>query len=212
MTDKRIFRHTITREIKAYAIWSSYWSTFPLKKKSRNQEITKSRNQKIRKSRSIQFYTHWSIPIFPSHLDPFKTSTTGNRIAKGRTLSTARSTTSSPLLADFAPPLSSISHQSRHRSVPANTTWTTTPTPATWLSRRLNQEPAEEAANDNPNIGEFEFGSDESERVSILLSTYLQSQPNSTHSPIMHAWTTSEGATRIFGHGRRPESPKRWWK
>ena len=101
MTDKRIFRHTITREIKAYAIWSSYWSTFPLKKKSRNQEITKSRNQKIRKSRSIQFYTHWSIPIFPSHLDPFKTSTTGNRIAKGRTLSTARSTTSSPLLADF---------------------------------------------------------------------------------------------------------------
>ena len=68
-------------------------------KKSRNEEIKKSQNQEIKKS--IQFYTHWSFPVFPSHLDPFWTSTTGDRTSERRTLSTARSTASLPLLADF---------------------------------------------------------------------------------------------------------------
>ncbi|WJZ88660.1 hypothetical protein VitviT2T_007938 [Vitis vinifera] len=62
---------------------------------------------------------------------------------------------------------------------------------------------------DNPNTGEFEFGSDRSERVSILSSTNLYSQPNNTHSLVMHVWTTSGGSTRISVHGWRPESPKR---
>ena len=66
-----------------------------------DQHFHLKRNHKIKKSTSIQFYTHWSIPIFPSHLDPFGASTIGDRTTQGRTLSTARSTASSPLLADF---------------------------------------------------------------------------------------------------------------
>ena len=74
-------------------------STWKEIKKSRNEEIKKSQNQEIKKS--IQFYTHWSFPVFPSHLDPFWTSTTGDRTSERRTLSTARSTSSLPLLANF---------------------------------------------------------------------------------------------------------------
>ena len=184
---------TITRGIEAYAIWSSYWSTFPLEKKSWNQEIN---------IHSILYpLIHSNFPITFRPIRSFhhwRSNRAGKNLKHGEVdrVFTA---------------VGRFLHRLYH-PFSINQTWTTTPAPTLWPSWRLNQEPAEEAANDNPNTGKFEFGSAKSEGVSILLSTDLQSQPNSTHSLVMHARTTFGGATRISDHGRRPESPKRWWK
>ena len=139
-----------------------------------------------------------------------------DRTTERRTLSTTRSTASSPLSIDLhtafiilfpsiMPRISLSEYNLNNHSSAGSMTFPEAKSRASRRGCKMNSA----SETNNPNTGEFEFGSDESERVSILSSTNLHSQSNNTHSPVMHTRTTSNGSTRIFGHGQRSESPKR---
>ena len=142
--------------------------------------------------------------------------THNDRTAERRTLSTVRWTASSPLLANLhtssiipfpstTPRISPSEYNLNNHSSVDFMTFAESESRANRRGYKMNST----LKFDNPNTNEFEFRFEESERVSILSSTNLYSQPNNTHSLVMHVWTTSGGSTRISVHGWRPESPKR---
>ena len=117
-----------------------------------------------------------------------------DRTAERRTLSTVRWIASLPLLADL--------HTSSIIPFPSITSWISpseynlnnhssvnfmTFVEAESRANRRGYKMNSTLKTDNPNTSEFEFRFEESERVSILSSTDLHSQPNNTHSSVMHA-------------------------
>ena len=156
-----------------------------------DQHFHLKRNQEIKIHSILYPLIHSSFPITFRPIWNFH-HWWSNR--ERRTLNMARSTASLPLLVDFHTafiiPFPSIMSRispseynlNNHSSVDFMT-FAESESRANRRGYKMNST----LKFDNPNTNEFEFRFEESERVSILSSTDLHSQPNNTHSSVMHA-------------------------